>query len=139
MSRNLCSKVCCQCGYRVAIVGKPYVATSKNVTKYHVGMIVADAECVLCGAKYTAWIDDRKAHFYTNFNEYPQSKSDYARWCKPRYNENEAKWAEEEGEQYFFDLSFRSTFDDEPGDEDLGLSREEIERVLAEYRVSKER
>lgn len=66
------------------------------------GMLVAHAACWICGAKYLAWCDER-----------------------PRVRPNgwSARVAEPVGRAYqvggYFDLSYRSTFNDEPGEDDL--------------------
>jgi hypothetical protein len=56
-------------------------------------MSVANAECPVCKAKYLAWV-------------YPPTKGRHA---GRSYYHNGA----------FYDLSFRSTFNDEPGESDL--------------------
>lgn len=62
----------------------------------HKTLIVADAECPDCSAKYVAWIDGGSE------GAHPQPRPD-------------------EPYEMVRDLSFRSTFDDEPGPSDLPL------------------
>ena len=137
MSSNICSIDCAACGYRVVAVGPVRVATAEEVSRYHVGMMIADAECALCGAKYTAWCDDRSARMRTHTEEFPDVVN--SRWGagEPRYRNFDAQEAERDGETYFFDLSYRSTFRDEPSDYDRGLPLHEIEAVVREYRERK--
>jgi len=66
--------------------------TGAYYTEYD-GMMVADAECPACLAKYLAWVTGPAG---SNWNSLPK----------------------EEGQTHV-DLSFRSTFNDEPGEDDL--------------------
>jgi len=65
--------------------------------EFNHGMVVAYATCPLCEAKYLAWM----------FN--------IPRWNGARTEATR----NEDGEIDIQDLSFRSTFNDEPGDDDL--------------------
>jgi hypothetical protein len=71
----------------------------------------------VCGAKYLAWVDERGRKPY-----------------RGRYGVHIFyQWASEPGG--FFDLSYRSSFNDEPGDADVGFaSREEVRRQLRRLR-----
>lgn len=62
---------------------------ARNWPEYD-GMIIADAECSECRTRYTAWIG----------RPYPAGMNNLR-------------------ERGFYDLSYRSTFNDEPGDSDL--------------------
>lgn len=106
MSRNLDRTTCVFCSGEVKLTSPPRSATKADVgayTEQFEGMIVADAECSDCEAKYLAWIDER-----------PRISNLY---------HNHDRWAGQERvnaePQTHIDLSFRSTFDDEPGVEDL--------------------
>lgn len=98
MSRNLSETGCYFCGGEVRLVEAPRPITREDCGGYfpeYEGMTVAHAECPDCLAKYTAWVDERarvKRH---------------------------AWYRAPSADQPFTDLSFRSSFDDEPGKEDL--------------------
>jgi len=95
MSRNLCNTVCYFCGHEVELVEEPREITKGDAGVYYAeykGMLVADARCPICLAEYLAWVDDSKCTGHT------RSTGEYGS---------------------FFDLSFRSSFDDEPDDDDL--------------------
>lgn len=66
------------------------------------GMIVADGECKVCHAKYLCWVDERNRNPIDNyrFKRSPDNS------LPP--------------EKQFFDLSYRSSFNDEPCGEDCG-------------------
>lgn len=99
MSRNLAETACHFCNGRVETCEAPREITRADAGRYFEefeGMIVAHATCVYCHAKYLAWIDE------TNRLRYP------------RYIDSR-----EIAPDAFHDLSFRSTFDDEPGLEDF--------------------
>lgn len=94
MSRNLCMTNCRQCEQAVEITGHRY-----NLPYNHFacpGLTVADAKCVSCGTRYTAWIG-ATSHGYGG-------------------REMDRRLVEAHG---FYDLSYRSSFDDEPGEDDL--------------------
>jgi hypothetical protein len=96
MSRNLYDLECHRCkAPKVSIVGPTRRGTREDFGRYaqeYMGMAVADAECPRCQAKYLAWV----------------SNLPYA---------GERAWAL--GEYGYQDLSYRSTFNDEPGPDDL--------------------
>lgn len=92
MSRNLGDTSCAICHSDVALTGAAHAITREEAGVYfdeYVGMIVADAECPRCAAKYLAWIK-RKS------------------WTR-----------DDRDTRLFVDLSFRHSFDDEPAAEDL--------------------
>ena len=91
MSRNLLQTDCYFCRSAVALA-EPGRATKDNVGAYeeYIGMIVADATCTACGAEYLAWI----AGCPGGHTQGPNPEDEH------------------------FDLSFRSTFNDEPGESD---------------------
>ena len=60
MSRNLARTDCLFCSGDVKIVGAQRPVTRDDCGVYYneyAGMIVADAECVDCKAKYLAWVN----------------------------------------------------------------------------------
>ncbi len=119
MSSNLCMTDCRFCGGPVRRTG-PTRALGAGL-RYHAGMVVADAECRLCRAKYVAWVDDRMVP--------PEA----TRWgsTKPRASAYELH---EDPDDYFFDLSFRHTFNDEPGEDDMPeVSVDEIVKAVDAY------
>jgi len=61
------------------------------------GMLVAPAMCRVCAAKYLAWVDQRP--------------------CVNPIHRDRAIYCSEDAA--FFDLSYRSSFDDEPRDDDI--------------------
>lgn len=149
MSRNIGGTECDACGYRVIITGPVRAATEDDVGRYRswLGMMIADAECALCGAKYIAWCDDRTARLFTHTYEFPDTLNSLWGAGRPVTERYALSWdlddelAREDGSEpdiHFFDLSYRSTFDDEPGAEDRGMPRAEIERVVQEYRARQE-
>lgn len=93
MSRNLCQIECDRCGAEeVFILEQPRYPTAKDCGRYldqFREFTFADAECGCCQARYLAWVD----------------APDDRRWGDPMAD--------------FFDLSYRSTFNDEPGPDDL--------------------
>lgn len=93
MSRNLGLTSCYYCPSDVTLLEAPREITAADCGVYfgeYRGMLVANAECPLCLAQYLAWVKPPP-------------------WEQPFLDERET----------FYDLSFRSTFDDEPGDADL--------------------
>jgi hypothetical protein len=102
MSRNLGITNCRFCHDEVRMTEPPREATRADVGACYdtdngygyQGMILAHAECVTCCAKYTAWVSLAACAGY---------------WSR----------RVERNEYGFFDLSFRSTFNDEPGERDL--------------------
>lgn len=109
MSRNIASVTCEFCKEPVELTEEPRPITANDcgATYYpaHAGMLVANAQCGLCLAKYLAWVGAG-----TNPRMTP--------W-----------WGNAGDETKFFDLSFRSTFNDEPGPDDLPKYRIEKVRV----------
>jgi len=100
MSRNLCQTNCDFCDGRVSLEEPPRPIRHYEAGRYYnefEGMLVADAECNACGAKYLAWVDET-TRFKWGFS---------------------ARRAEACDEPPFVDLSFRSTFNDEPGKADM--------------------
>lgn len=71
------------------------------------GLWVADAECVDCKTKYTAWVGPAEGNYGRRVID--------------------INLIEEHG---FYDLSYRSTFNDEPGKEDIPLAKVETFRVV---------
>lgn len=93
MSRNLLRT---ECHGPVDLEESPRPITASEAGQYfeeYEGMLVANATCPHCRAKYLAWVDER-----------------------PRLR-NSLRRAPESGG--IVDLSYRSTFDDEPGYDDL--------------------
>lgn len=128
MSRNIGSTECQFCQGEVRMVEPPRPITREEAGPYfdvnpcpcpsrpylpqaysYEGMIVANAECVDCCAKYLAWIDQRACVGYGELTEHDRRVS------------------AESGT--FFDMSFRSSFDDEPGKADMPVYRIEVHRV----------
>lgn len=93
MARNLARTDCAQCGFsRVKLEQSPRPITHHEVGTYfeeYEGMLVANAHCPVCGTKYLAWVEILRRGLQ------PNPELGYA------------------------DLSYRSTFNDEPGDKDL--------------------
>lgn len=97
MSRNLAITHCRICHGRVVLEEKPRPATVADCGAYLVNypndFRVANASCIECSARYLAWVD------------LPNCGGHWER----RPND----------EREFVDLSFRSSFSDEPGPDDL--------------------
>lgn len=116
MSRNLGGtycEICYAASEQITLEETPRPARPEDCGRYfdefkHV--IFAAAHCTACGAKYLAWIVDP-------IRPWPRAPS---------------------AGQRFVDLSFRSTFNDEPGPDDLPppevLQRVHRERCLAKAR-----
>ena len=103
MSRNLCRTDCYFCEGVVLLQEEPRKIRSDDCGAYfdeYDGMIVANAECGDCEAKYLAWV-----------YRHPPIPPDW------------------DGE--FYDLSFRFTFNDEPGEDDLPRYKIEVKRIRA--------
>ncbi len=67
MSRNLNSTTCDQCGHDVELIEKPRPITVKDAGSYfkeYEGMLVANAECPMCMAKYLALVDKDQHHCF---------------------------------------------------------------------------
>lgn len=95
MSRNICDTVCQHCEHEVDLVEEPRSITEDEAGPYfeeYRTMTVANAECPACKAKYLAWV-------------HPPTKGIHAGHC---YHDG-----------LVYDLSYRSTFNDEPGEADL--------------------
>jgi hypothetical protein len=103
MSRNLCRTNCRTCESEVIVCGVPY----RGSGLYQEGMWIADAICTVCETKYTAWIG-------------PSQGSYGGRECDRRLLADHG----------FYDLSYRSTFNDEPGTDDLPTEKVETFRVV---------
>lgn len=106
MSRNLCQTTCYYCSTEPKLIELPRPITKDEAFVYfdeYEGMLVANAECPLCEAKYLAWIDES------------------GRRPDPTYGMmfRRAGSTNEDGTPVIQDLSFRSSFNDEPGDDDL--------------------
>ena len=97
MSRNLCRTDCQRCSGPITLDEDPRLVTKEETGVYFAeyrGMLVANAECAWCKARYLAWLTR------------PQ------RWPGVGNSESRGVWEP-------IDLSFRSTFNDEPGPDDL--------------------
>lgn len=103
MSRNLASTHCAICGERPELVEAPRPVRADELgfhrERYLGNLVVANADCPDCGARYLAWV---------SHNFPPSSTFGSTRWVRKA-----------SGRGAFVDLSFRSTFDDEPGPGDL--------------------
>jgi len=103
MSRNLGDTFCKFCGEPVVMVEEPRAITRKEAGVYfdvrdgysYCNMQCANAECPVCKAKYLAWVSLKNCLGYTRHH-----------------------YGDQVNERGFFDLSFRSTFNDEEGAED---------------------
>ena len=102
MSRNIGLTDCRICYGPVELIEAPRPATEADcgplLAYYQPGFMVALAHCRDCSAKYLAWVDvpGRGGHLQRTPGD-----------LRP-----------------FVDLSFRSTFNDEPGPEDLPSQKE---------------
>jgi hypothetical protein len=100
VSRNLCHTTCRHCGHELTLDEGPRLITVEDTGEHfigtYLGMVVANASCPLCCAKYLAWLDgtNRTSHAYPS----------------PIVID---------GKYDVCDLSYRSTFNDEPGDDDM--------------------
>jgi len=108
MSRNLCKTECDQCGGVVQTVEPPRNLTVEDAGVYFNelrGLIVANAECTVCAARYIAWLDgSNRTGYIPNYG--------IDRSPEPQRNDN----------LYMIkDLSYRSSFNDEPGDDDTPI------------------
>ncbi len=109
MSRNLCKTNCDVCGHDVMLL-EPERAITESDTGPHYfaefrGLLVANAECPMCLAKYLAWV------------RWPNSGSSWG-------NRHDGT---------HFDLSYREAFDDEPSAADL--PEHEVKREVVYTRV----
>jgi hypothetical protein len=100
MSRNIANGGFCSfCNDKPVLQEESRPCTARDCGTYfyeYRGMMVANAECPSCGAEFLAWVDG----------------STRAQSPQPR-----------DSSLPFFDLSFRSTFDDETGFSDLPKRR----------------
>jgi hypothetical protein len=105
MSRNLCQTNCDGCGYDgVELLEAPRPIRADECGPYfpeYEGMLVANAECVYCAAKYLAWVNETTR----------KNKMHYRDWRYP----GKEPW----DDKPFVDLSWRAAFNDEPAEEDL--------------------
>ena len=102
MSRNLCTTICPHCGDTPRLVETPHFITNKESGAYYEefeGMIVAKAICPSCEAQYLSWTDESHRTRYARDKSCPTVE----------------------------DLSYYSTFNDEPDEDDL--PRYEIQYV----------
>ena len=110
MSRNLGRTNCDYCDDALRLEEAARPITREDAGAYfeeYEGMLVAAASCPSCGAEYLAWVDARQcASFGTDFGQGPEK-------CG------------------FFDLSYRSAFNDEPGERDRPKRRVRV-RVVRE-------
>jgi hypothetical protein len=107
MSRNLGQTNCRRCGSRVVICGPIYRRPAD--ARSSPSMLVANADCTVCQARYTAWLGPSSEHDY--------GASSQARDLIVQHG--------------FYDLSYRDSFNDEPGDGDLpDVGKIEVARVV---------
>lgn len=114
MARNLMRTNCDFCDGEVVLTEEPRLITREDCGIYYdthdgygnAGMIVAFAECKDCEAKYLARIDGSACAGY-GLHDYYRRRTDAP----------------------FFDLSFRQSFNDEPGSDDLPVYEIEVVRV----------
>jgi len=112
MSRNLCSQTCVYCGDEPKLVESPHELTKQEAHVYFEefeGMIVAKSICPSCEAEYLAWLDESKRKKYR---------------CKKYYSLIE-------------DLSFYSSFNDEPGNNDLPKWEVKVKTITTRIRICK--
>ena len=103
MSRNLARTNCRTCEGEVKLSGIPYKGTSH----YQDGLWIADAICTMCETKYSAWIGPT-SDGYGNRQTDRLLIADHG----------------------FYDLSYRSTFNDEAGPDDLPKDKVKVYRVV---------
>ena len=109
MSRNLAMIDCYFCREdRVKLFEKPRPISEIEAGRYfseYEGMLVARAYCELCDARYLAWVDESTRKRTPTYRDHLGLTIPFAlRVPHEGYT--------------FFDLSFRSTFNDEPGEKD---------------------
>ncbi len=98
MSRNSNCTVCLYCGAVVVPQEEARLITEEEANGYYEqfrDLWVANADCPDCEAKYLAWMSNWPRYEFGHHSHIPRT---------PRF---------------ISDLSFRSTFNDEPGEEDL--------------------
>jgi len=106
MSRNLGRTYCVFCDGQVVLNEKPRPITREEAGAYYdthqgygfAGGIFANASCVLCEAKYLAWVSLAGCAGYSSAGHLGQDTDE---------------------EHPFNDLSHRAAFNDEPSEEDL--------------------
>ncbi len=149
MSRNLCSIKCYYCdgipmpmnkATSVVLEEEPRYITEEEAGFYYreyKRLIVANAKCELCEAKYLAWVDE-------SHREYPENILNNYKKCFPGLYQPEPRRITEDDRESginFIDLSFRKAFNDEPADEDLPVYNVEAEvtykRTLIERKKDK--
>lgn len=118
MSRSIGQTECARCNRAVATTGPDRPITRDEAHGYFEefeGLLVADAKCENCGALYLAWVDST-----TRLRPAVVFGLDLS---------------QEKGDNPFFDLSYRSSFNDEPGEGDLPPYQESVGfRIWACYR-----
>lgn len=125
MSRNLAStgcRICCMDSSTIQLEESPRPITEQEVglayrARYVGRLVVANAVCTQCGAKYLAWVS----------HDFP-AESGCSRWKREPGGY--------EGSPPFVDLSFRHAFDDEPAAEDLP-TKEYLEELEYERRAKR--
>lgn len=111
MSRNLGRTDCDRCGLSDFTLGEVYSLPDDHWCCP--SMEVRDVTCKVCGAAYTGWAGP---------------VGGLGPFGGPTYGA--AEWEKAEVERLgFYDLSYRSTFNDEPGEEDVP-GRVEVLRVV---------
>lgn len=98
MSRNLCTTTCDECDSEIEVEEPPRPITREEAGVYFAefeGMHVANAHCPKCRTKYLAWFTRRSPFGDLRLGEVGSEHND---------------------------LSYRSSFDDEPGESDLDPS-----------------
>jgi hypothetical protein len=113
VSRNTCNTSCSICHDDVMLEGEPGPITRDEAGPYfdeydRQGLVVANASCIGCRAKYLAWVRIG------------------GRFPREPY----------EGGPPFIDLSFRAAFNDEPAPEDLPTSEKLLEIHQAQCRAT---
>lgn len=96
MSRNLGRVDCARCEEKVVLTSGWRVKSDPQPGVN--GMTVADAECQTCHARYTAWIKPSPEEYNYGSRQFDLNQV---------------------AEYGFYDLSYRSTFNDEAGPDDL--------------------
>ena len=113
MSRNLAKTKCDHCDHEIELEEEPRPITEQDCGKHffneYKGMLVATAHCPMCLAEYLAWIDG------TN-------REQYAPYPNPQFGK-------------IGDLSYRSSFNDEPGNDDL--PKYLIQQIVTWHRICK--
>lgn len=112
MSRNLSRTDCQHCGQDAVVINGPvsnyedmYPEDQSELSKHLKGMQVACAVCEYCECLYMAWV-------------WP---SPNMVWERPNFKPD---WTlDTEPSKRFYDLSYRSTFNDEPGRYDIPAER----------------